>query len=293
MAKYTTLLKDVLAKEANHLDIPPTYNILSSSVFMQLSRDWLFDFSYSIPDVNKKSLEETIIRHYLFREIGLETVALFKLQFTAKVKELANYYSVLFKAANLEYNPLIDTDMLTESSDDQTFNQDDEESRYRSYNEKRSDQSSENSTSNGSSTTNGSDTGSNTNTSSNTHIDLFQDTPQGNLQMLNDQTYLTDARKITDSGEGSSTNKNSSEASSTLSNTNSSSANSSSNSEGSNSELNKNNRNSMQNREGIIKVKGKSGGKTYAAMIKEYMESIRDLNIEFTISLEELFMGVF
>ncbi len=53
------------------------------------------------------------------------------------------------------------------------------------------------------STDGGSDTTSTTNTNKNTRYDLYSDTPQGSLSGVENENYLTNARKIIDDGTGS------------------------------------------------------------------------------------------
>ena len=60
----------------------------------------IFDESY------RETLNNKIIQHFYFREIGLETVALFKVFINRAMKEIMPYYNKLYESANLQYNPL-------------------------------------------------------------------------------------------------------------------------------------------------------------------------------------------
>lgn len=60
----------------------------------------IFDESY------RETLNNKIIQHFYFREIGLETVALFKVFINRAMNEIMPYYNKLYESANLQYNPL-------------------------------------------------------------------------------------------------------------------------------------------------------------------------------------------
>lgn len=79
MAKYTTQIRSIV--EANHP---------------------LFDFDYPIFDKNYRSvLEQKIIDHYYFREIGFETVEQFKHFLKSKLNVIMPYYNQLYETEGL------------------------------------------------------------------------------------------------------------------------------------------------------------------------------------------------
>ena len=51
--------------------------------------------------------------HYYTREIGFETVGLWKLKLQTKLNEIMPYYNKLYETELLKYNPLYDVDMTT------------------------------------------------------------------------------------------------------------------------------------------------------------------------------------
>lgn len=76
----------------------------------------------------RKHLNDKIIEHYYFREIGFETPALFKRFLNRKLNEIMPYYNQLYESVDIEFNPLWNVD-LTESfthtvSDDGTTTSD-------------------------------------------------------------------------------------------------------------------------------------------------------------------------
>lgn len=60
----------------------------------------IFDEAY------REQLNNKIIQHYYFREIGFETEALFKNRLNQKMNEIMPYFNQLYESAKLEINPL-------------------------------------------------------------------------------------------------------------------------------------------------------------------------------------------
>lgn len=91
MAVYTVQLKTLIE---NHFDIG-------------LKNYPIFDENY------RNILNEKIINHYLFNEIGMETAELFKFYINTTMNEIMPYYNQLYKSELLEFNPLYDADLTT------------------------------------------------------------------------------------------------------------------------------------------------------------------------------------
>jgi hypothetical protein len=70
----------------------------------------IFDETYR-PILNSK-----ILRHYKFREIGLETAGLFKEFLNRKMGEIMPLYNQRYKSTLLEFNPLFNYDLSTTSN---------------------------------------------------------------------------------------------------------------------------------------------------------------------------------
>lgn len=69
----------------------------------------VFDFTYPreyLTDTEKAGLEEKILRHYYFREIGLETVAKWKFYLETRMNEIMPFYDEMYRTAKLEYDIL-------------------------------------------------------------------------------------------------------------------------------------------------------------------------------------------
>lgn len=68
----------------------------------------IFDFKYPLFDeAYRLELENKIIRHFYFREIGFETVGRFLFHLETKLNEIMPYYNQLYKSTLFDFNPLI------------------------------------------------------------------------------------------------------------------------------------------------------------------------------------------
>lgn len=117
----------------------------------------IFDESY------RKNLCMKILKHYYFREIGLETVGLWRFYLTQKMNEIMPYYNQLYTSAQIKFNPFYNIDFKKEGSN------------------KRADKGKSSLDNNG---------------SNSTIINAKQrhsDTPQGGLSGIENNNYLTDA----------------------------------------------------------------------------------------------------
>ena len=81
----------------------------------------VFDFDFPIFDENYRLvLEKKILRHYYTREIGEETVGLWKLRMNTRLNEIMPYYNKLYESELLEFNPFYDTDYTRTGKRDKT-----------------------------------------------------------------------------------------------------------------------------------------------------------------------------
>ena len=88
MSKYTTELRYLIE---NNFDLG-------------LDDYPIFDESY------RQLLNDKIINHYYFREIGMETAELFKRYLNQTMREIMPYYNQLYKSELLEFNPFYNVD---------------------------------------------------------------------------------------------------------------------------------------------------------------------------------------
>lgn len=202
MSKYTTEVR-FICEEASGLLESKGYNDIESIIAKAIPK--IFNFNFPIFDENYRNVLETkILKHFYTREIGEETVGLWKLRLNTRLNEIMPYYNKLYKSELLEFNPLSTANSTRTKKTDYDSN--------RNENENISDTNSSNRTitNNGevNTTNNSTTTGTGSGTSNNTSTDLYSDTPQGSLSGIESNTYLTNARKVTDNGSTTSNTSN-------------------------------------------------------------------------------------
>lgn len=215
MSKYTTELR-FICENAAGLKESGSYNDVEKII--QKAIPFVFDFDFPMFNAEYKNVLCTkIIKHYYTREISEETVGLWKLRLNAKMNEVMPYYNSLYKAWSVDFNPLFDVDLTREHTLDRDGTQ-----KTNAHNE------------------------------SVTH-DLYSDTPQGSLQNVENETYLTDARKTSVIGDSDSTS------------------------------------NAKTTDEFLEHVTGKNAGKSYSMMLKEYREALINIDLLIIDELQDLF----
>ena len=226
MSKYTTEVRYVCEFFAGNTE---SVGYLSIDEVLEKSYNKIFDFKFPIFDENyRKPLCIKILKHYYTREICEETVGLWKLRLNTRMNEIMPYYNKLYEAWAEDFNPLYDTDLTRKHKLDRTGRTD------------------------GKQTT---DT-----TSEGTTKDLYSDTPQGSLNNIDSETYLTNARKIVDNEKVNGTNVYGQDIKSTD--------------------------------EYIETITGKSGGISYSKMLNEYKESLLNIDLMVINELENLFLMI-
>lgn len=179
MSHYTTEVRFICENYAGYTKSQPydEYGIIETAapkIFE--SRIPIFDEDYRLP------LETRILRHYYTREIGQETVGLFKHFLNTRMCEIMPYYNQLYSVIMQEgFNLLYDTDYYKKVDDtlNGTKHTDGTIDHTHSYNSTLQDNKGT------TASKNIGDTVSETN--------LYSDTPQGGISGLTDNTYLTNA----------------------------------------------------------------------------------------------------
>ena len=80
----------------------------------------LFDSENPYPIWNEKhrsELNDKILEHYMFRQIGFETAARFKFELNKKMREIMPYYNKIWKTTLYDYNPIENYNMEETSKD--------------------------------------------------------------------------------------------------------------------------------------------------------------------------------
>lgn len=214
MSRYTTEIRYICENAAG---LTESVGYSKVEQVINAARPKIFDFYYPIYDEAYRGVLETkILKHFYTREIGAETVGLWKLWLNRRLNEIMPVYNDLYKSALLKFNPLYDVDLTTDRRKEGSGNTD--------------------------TTYKGDD------------WRYFHDTPQGGVQGLASLSYLTEAERNdnTDVTKGAYTDTE----------------------------------------DYIEHVKGKSGGASFSSLLKEYRETLINIDLMLINELNDLFMNL-
>ena len=218
MSKYTTEVRFICEQVSGYSESQGGKNV---DQVLENSWNKIFDNSWNIFDESyRKVLCKKILKHYYTREICAESAGLWIMWLNRRMCEIMPYYNQLYESEKLKFDPLTDTDVTTTSN-----RKIDAENKENTTNDKIS-------------------------------RDLYSDTPQGALQGVESETYLTDARKISDSSSSNS------------------------------SATGNSNDNYLEN------IKGKRGGENYSDMLKKYRDTFLNIDMLVINELEDLFFNL-
>lgn len=263
MSKYTTEIRFVcenamgLKEQGDYSDIPQA---------IQSGRKKIFTFDYELFDENYKSVIETkFLRHFYTREIGFETLALFKLKLEDKWTMKLPYYNKLWESALIEFNPMYDVDYWTDHKGDGTNDRTDNLTHTHGGTNKRTGTQSLDS-----------------NGESDRHedlIDKYSDTPQGALNGVIDTDWLTNARQ--DENDIHTEYENHDVTTFDVTDT-----------------LNMTDRNTgtvgfITTDNYLRHVAGKMGTKSYSELLKEYRKTFINIDEMFINEMNDLFMLIY
>lgn len=334
MSKYTTQVRFICETAAG---LSESEGQTSVKQIIAAAIPSVFDFDFPIFDESYRTVLETkILKHYYTREIGLETVGLWKLKLDTKLNEIMPFYNQLYKSELIEFNPLYDVELTR----DHTLN--------RSEQTEQTGTETADATKNGTvdTTTSGTKTGTSrenidvsenqeteqnsksdtdiknttgstseeTATGTKTHYDKYSDTPQGSLQNVQNDTYLTNARMVNDndtqtgkttvSGSDTSTGSTTADTSTTTNSTSETTHTGNTTDETSgtqnttSADTEKRNATQTANKEltslddYLEHVKGKNGGVSYSAMLNEFRTTFLNIDMQVINELSDLFMNL-
>ena len=270
MSVYTTQVRFICEAEAG-LKKSVGYDDVNTVIQNAIPK--IFNFSWPIFDESYRNVLETkILKHYYTREIGLETYGLWKLKLDTKLNEIMPYYNQLYKSALLEFNPLYDVDITRNHTGKKTGTE-----ALKGNVDINGQVLVDN---HGNVNTTDDTTVSNTTTSEN--IDKFSATPQGAIDNLRNEKYLTNARMVNDTNtnNGTTTGKTDTSTDSTTDTT-------------TNTTTTTNNSTTINNTEDYLEtVKGKQGTQSYASLIMEFRETFLNIDMMVIEDLGELFMNI-
>lgn len=184
MSKYTTEVRFICESKSG-LEVSGG----SGDVDKIIANSWNKIFTSKAPffdEEYRSVLCQKILKHYYLREICCETVGIWTLWMNTKLEEIMPYYNQLYESAKIKFNPMHDVDLTREHK--------------RTENETAS--GNRDTTNNNTTDVTSNSTTNRTTTSDENKKDLYSDTPQGALTGVENETYLTNARKINDSVNG-------------------------------------------------------------------------------------------
>lgn len=278
MSKYTTQVR-FICESISGSDESKGFNDIDDIIKKACPK--IFNFNFPIFNEDYRlPLEIKILRHYYTREIGEETVGLWKLRLNTRLNEIMPFYNKMYESELLKFDPLKDVDITTKHEKTNKGNVTDIGTEDRTDNNTRKDNGKviNNQTNSGSTESN-----SDANT---TNWDLYSDTPQGAITNIDNETYLTNARKKT--------NKDvSNNAGSYNNETNDTTTSETENTEKLISNTSKNNEKTIADSEEFIQtILGKTGGTTYSELLKEYRETFLNIDSMIINDLSDLFFGL-
>ena len=288
MSKYTTEVRFICETAAGLVE---SVGYSQVSEVIQEAVPVIFDFDFPIWDEEYRSvLCSKILKHYYTREIGFESVGLWKLKLDTKLNEIMPYYNERYKTVDMKYNPLNDVDYTRTSLGDENGN-----NRRDNINERNS-KTNKGGTETNIGTSNGTDKRTGTvgvagnSSGSGNSSERFSDTPQGGLTGLQNDNYLTNATLKNNSNTEQHSDTTTYNTTDTIDgrsdNIKEYDLNDETKDSSNGSELGE----FSTTKEYVEHVVGKMGNRTYASVIKEYRDALINIDMEVIDELKDLFM---
>lgn len=173
MSSYTTEVRFICE---HYAELEESVGFADVEEVLEKSYNKVFDFTFPLFDSSyKPTLCKNILRYYYTREIGEETVGLWKMRLNSRLNAIMPYYNKLYESALIEFSPFDDTDYTVTHTGSETG---------------------------------GVETSGNTDFSG-TVKDRYSATPQGGLKGIEADRYLTNAEITnTDNNTDSTFNEN-------------------------------------------------------------------------------------
>ena len=242
MSKYTTEVR-FICETLSGLDESKGGNNVDTIIANAWDKVFTTTATFTVPEY-KAHICKAILKHYYTREIGAETMGLWKLWMNERFETILPYYDQLYQSQLVQFDPMKDVNFT------RTLIRDLDSAEAASG------------------TNSGTSSGTHNETTGNTHRDLYSDTPQGAITGLENENYLTNARKVTDSG--------------TLSNTDSGSSSGQFSNSGTNS-----------TDERITEtITGKRNGISYSKLLQEFRDTLINLDMMIIEEFSDLFFGL-
>ena len=278
MSKYTTEVRFICESKSGLENSSGADNVdeVIAGAWNKIftSKAPFFDESY------RSVLCQKILKHYYLREICCETVGIWKLWMNERLETIMPYYNQLYESELIKFEPLNDVNLTRKH--DRTVDGTEER------NGETSDTSNGTREVTGTNGTKETGTGKTTTSASSdeTKRDLYSDTPQGAITGLENENYLTNARKITD-GVTSSGNENTDTTRNVDNNyTENETTNNTKNG------TNKVTGTSNTTEDYLETLIGKQGSCTYSKMLMEFRDTFLNIDLLVIDEFKDLFFGL-
>lgn len=258
MSKYTTQVRFICESKSG-LEVSG----VSGDVDNIIAGSWNKIFTSKAPffdEAYRRVLCSKILKHYYMREICCETVGIWTLWMNTRLEEIMPYYNQLYESAKIEFNPMHDVNLTREHK--RTENE------TASGNRDTTGNRDTNITSNG--------TSNRTTNSDENKKDLYSDTPQGALTGVENETYLTNARKISDNVNGT----DNTEVNNTEKNA----------SDYSDKEETASNVNTTEDY--LETLVGKQGTESFSSLLNKFRETFLNIDMQVIEEFSDLFFGL-
>lgn len=266
MSKYTTEVRFICETAAGRNE---SAGYTAINEILDSAYPVVFSFNFPIYDEAYRSvLCKKILKHYYTREIGAETVGLWKLWLDTRMNEIMPYYNKLYQSAMLDFNPLYDTDITTTHGGTSSSQKTTADNRQDTERVSEITSNNENS-SNKQNVTNIGDV-----------QNRYSDTPQGGIEGLLNDTYLTNANL-----ENSSTTSESENTYNGVEN--------GTKTINRNFEVGNSGTETINGTDDYVqRVQGKTGSGSYGKMIQEYRDTLLNIDMMIIDNLSDLFMNL-
>lgn len=310
MSKYTTEVRFICESKSGLENSSGADNVdeVIAGAWNKIftSKAPFFDESY------RSVLCQKILKHYYLREICCETVGIWKLWMNERLETIMPYYNQLYESELIKFEPLNDVN-LTRKHDrtvDGTEERNGETSDTANGTREITNNGTKNTTNNGTREVNGTngtkETGTSDTTTSaesnETKRDLYSDTPQGAITGLENENYLTNARKITDNvtssgSEDTGTTRNIDNdytENDTTNNTENTTTNNTENMTTNDTKIGTNKVTGTSNttEDYLETLIGKQGTSTYSKMLMEFRDTFLNIDMMVIDEFKDLFFGL-
>lgn len=281
MSKYTTQVRWIIEQATSYSKNLP----ISQRVSLACPKIFDFDFPMWLEEY-RPTLEKKILMHYFNKEIGFETVGLWKFYLEERLNLIMPYYNELYKTTVKDYDWLTDTNAHETYVGNKKLQ---ENAKFDANGNVRSDLTGDTTDDfTGGETFSGTDSSTTDGTQSQTTKTLESDLPQANYANLDYGTKLTEGEQTGTSHEESTTKNDS-----TTDTTNKDVVHATQNS---NTDTTQQSTNDLQSNTDDIYTRdrvGAFGSRSLTELLMQYRDSIINIDNMVIDELKDLFMMIY